>query len=817
METDAPKPFPLISRDIAESLKALARTKTSEGKSKLSLPEINAVAELVAQIAPAGNVPSVILNGLLRLGRRAPADAAQKDVNQLFQGMDKMKDSAVYGAFFATPAAVIWAYQNLLKLAGKDPAEFFPDGLWQFYVEYALREDTARHANETRGFDLALRQHGIRLSPADRAAAWVMAAAQCLHHYQALLENEWRERIHTMLLFEQHRNSPVAPQYARLYRQWEVQRPYGHAQATIAGAAAYPQFRREQFDRFLNGAMNQLPLVDRRAWAKRVEEAEAEDLPAYQRQMTILAYLMPSAYNEERLPLPLGQAQVGVILHGYYFLIPACAPGGEHMVNGHQVRAQMTTLFSQPVAVRPTELKPLAEMKRAAWPDLRQKLNSSLLMDLDTLRSAPILINCDQRPRAWPLAELRRGERGVGDQALTIFDTGESYVFDQSHIFFDGAWGAALAEIMTHYALAWAMHFQEQPALPPARARTRSLTFRLDPLDVRALQAAPRRAAEATAENDEVNVQAILAQRQLFQRINDRVRLTVNDILVLYRAIHAASYQPDPGLTTALTELAAQGDNALRQAALAALEAINPAKQVNPAMLIPVDASPRSPRDRLQPMNFEVPLGDLNLIKLHRDVMLALRAYQDAAPTATGDRAALYARFDERQREYLATLAGFGEVMAKARAVTMSGENATTGTLKLLAHMPAPLQRLLNQIPGRFEVLNDLIQGREVFSNVGQVAPTSSLTRFLTAKDDNDKKTLAWGVLTNVDGGMHITLRDFRPHVGLLAAVGQPALANRLTQDYLDAYARGLNAYIRDLRHIILTSQDARFPATRLG
>jgi hypothetical protein len=254
-------------------------------------------------------------------------------------------------------------------------------------------------------------------------------------------------------------------------------------------------------------------------------------------------------------------------------------------------------------------------------------------------------------------------------------------------------------------------------------------------------------------------------------------------------------------------------DNITRQAALAALEAINPAKQQNPAMLIPVDASPRSPRDRLQPMNFEVPLADLKLLALHRDVMAALDGYHKAS----GDRSALYARFDELQREYLATLAGFGEVMTKARDVTLSGENATMGTLKLLAHMPAPLQKLLNQIPGRFDVLNDIIQGREVFSNVGQVAPTSSLIRFLTAKDDNEKKTLAWGILTDADGAMRITLRDFRPHVGLLAGVGHRAMTNRITQDYLDAYARGLNAYTRDLRHIVITSQDARFPGKRLG
>jgi hypothetical protein len=69
------------------------------------------------------------------------------------------------------------------------------------------------------------------------------------------------------------------------------------------------------------------------------------------------------------------------------------------------------------------------------------------------------------------------------------------------------------------------------------------------------------------------------------------------------------------------------------------------------------------------------------------------------------------------------------------------------GSIKLLAYMPAPLQRLLDNIPGRFDVLNDIIKGREVFSNVGAVAKTSTLTRFITAKDDNDKKTLAWGVI----------------------------------------------------------------------
>ncbi len=107
-------------------------------------------------------------------------------------------------------------------------------------------------------------------------------------------------------------------------------------------------------------------------------------------------------------------------------------------------------------------------------------------------------------------------------------------------------------------------------------------------------------------------------------------------------------------------------------------------------------------------------------------------------------------------------------------------------------------------------MLNDIIKGREVFSNVGAVAPDSTLTRFITAKDDNDRKTLAWGVLTDANGVMRLSLRDFRPHVRLLMDIGRRDLATCLVQDYLDAYANGLNSYIRDLYRITLTSRETR-------
>jgi hypothetical protein len=42
--------------------------------------------------------------------------------------------------------------------------------------------------------------------------------------------------------------------------------------------------------------------------------------------------------------------------------------------------------------------------------------------------------------------------------------------------------------------------------------------------------------------------------------------------------------------------------------------------------------------------------------------------------------------------------------------------------------------------------------------------------------------------------------------VAQLAAAGYEDVANRMTQDYIDAYARGLNAYIGSLLQITLAN-----------
>lgn len=788
--------FNQASLKTRDALKTIAHSRLLRDLSSLSLPEIDATVDLVSQVVPAGNVPGVILNGLARLqGRKPPAKVVKRDINLLFQGVDRALDTAVYGAFFAGPAAVIWGYQNLLRLAGKDPEDSFPEGTWQFYVDYALREDTARHTTETHGFDTALNQHQLALDPVDRATAWVMAAIHCLHQYHELLENEWRERVYPQLLQALTRTEPDAARYARLYREWEKQRPYERG-PDVEASETYPQYRRRKFDRFLAQAAQKLPTSLRHELARQIRTAEAEELPAYQQQLSILAYLEPGPYGETRLPVPLKQLCVGLIHQGAYYLIPICASGAQKPADVATVRAQVATIMAQPANPRPAPLLALARLKRAAWPGLREKLNPAVLKELGNLRYAPILLNCDQRPRRLPLAELRQAERGIGDHALTIFDTGETFVFDQSHIFFDGAWGAALAEIMTNEALAWAVYLHALPPAQPSSTRPKPLNFQFKTTELTLLHQAPLVSSEVSAESDAVNVKAMLRLRKAFKQRSDLIDLTINDLLILYRAVHAVTYQPAPKLVTQLQKLSQA--SAAREAAETALEVLQPAKPMSPAIVIPVDASQRNPRDRLYPMTFEVPLHDLDLLNLHQRAVAAQQAYERGHLD--------YAQFNKLRGRYLRFLAEFGRMLNQAKQIALTGESASVGTIKMLAHLPTPLQRMLDQVPSRFDILNDLIRGREVFSNVGAVAPGSTLTRFITAKDDNDKKTLAWGVITDARGVLRLSLRDFRPHLALLVAAGHQNLAASLVQDYLDSYAAGLNRFIADLRTITETS-----------
>jgi hypothetical protein len=710
-------------------------------------------------------------------------------------------DKMVYGTMFAGPAAVLFAYQKLLQLAGKDIDTAFPDGTWQFYLEFALREDTARHANETTGFHGQLAAHHIAPTEADQLAAWLMAAANTLHNYPRLLENEWRERIHTALLKQVCADTPHDGVVQNLYGKWEEQRPYQRRHD--AGNLDYPEYRRAKFDAFLLQHLQTLPDAIREAFVGAVDQVEQSGArAAYLAQMDIRAWLEPGQHQEMRRPLDPAALCIGVIHNGHYTLIPLVDHTTKQPVGFEALRGIAAGIVSQTTKQPPEELTlALACAARAAHPALRGKADAQTITSLDQLRNAPILLNWTRRDARLPLASIRQAQRGVGDHALTLFFTGESVVFDQSHIFFDGAWGAALAEIMTGEALSWAQYFAALPAAPPQASGR--LNFGISD-GLRKAASDARLPAEACAENTTININPVIALRRTFKARSDLLNVTVNDLLILYRTLHGQAYQPGIVLRADLHALDADPDPATRKAAQAVQAAIEKYQTVNPSILIPMDASQQDPRARLYPTTFRNPMGDL--WGRHQSALAALHAYQNAV----GNRQAAYEQFDEQQRYYLSMIAAFGVLMRKYKDITLSGQSTSTAAIRMLAWMPDAIRHLLDEIPGRFDVLNEVIKGEEVFSNVGRVAKGSTLRRFITAKDDNQQKTLAWGVLTDDQNVVHLALRDFRPHVTLLAEIGRSDLADLIAQDVLNSYATGFNQFIRELREITASSRETR-------
>lgn len=772
-------------------LRAVAHTIAK--RTQLSPPEVNTLIDKVGQIVPSGNVPSLILGGLSRLGGRAPSEAQLKgDVRALFRGAGQVLDKAVYSTFFATPATIIWGYQNLLKLAGKDPEAAFPEGTWQFYVDYALREDTARHANETHGFDTALSRNNISLSQVDRITAWTMAAIDTLHDYDEMLKNEWTERLYLRAYRELDESEDHQQRYTLYEREWRQILPY-RRRVDARGDETYSAYRRRKFAEFFFHALVELNDVQLHTWREVTKSIEALDSrSSYQQQLNIMSTLDPDAYGEERSPIDLQDACIGIIHEKRYYLIRACQPNSTIPPTFETVRAQIAAILNHHPEYPPAELTMFAEMKRGSWPDIRETLPTQFNIELMQLRQAPILLNFDQRDANAPLGLLREGERGVGDHPLTIFDRETTFVFDLSHIYFDGGWGSALSEIMTNQAIDWANRLYQLPDAQPAAKVPCSLRFAMSEVTKLRYEDVPQTIPEITVESAGIDIKGMQKLIKKLRNKSQLLNVTVNDFLVLYRAIHAVTYEAPPEIIAELKQM--QKRDSMRLSAEVALEALEPEPQ-SPAILIPVDARPRSPRDRVYPTTFEVPLGELELLDLHRRTVEALN------PASQN-------RFSTTQRHYFTALAGYSALMQQMKSIAISGQSASIGTIKLLAYMPERMQQALEKIPNRFDVLNDLIKGREVFSNVGAVVQDSTLTRFITAKDDNEKKTLAWGILTDANGTMHITLRDFRPHVRLLKADGHSHLAQAIAEDYLNSYVTGLNQHIEEML-VIVTRADA--------
>ncbi len=814
---------------------------------RLTLPEIQVLREEISQVLPVGNLPAFILGGLLKLkGRTVNKDRVERDLSTLFQGIS-IVSQGLYSAFVIAPATVLHGYQKILQLAGKDAEAAFPQGTWQFYLQFGLREDVARHANETVGFP-------SRAKPVDAAAAWLQAIAAFILDYDDLLATDWTERVSLRLLngLAVEAKREQEPLFARLARDWNARRPYARPADPVSGDSVYLRYRRASFQAFLDKRLALLPDEARREFRKRLQARRSAELRASQDQMTLLCALKPGRHQAQREPIPVWRARVGFIWRGQPYLIPLCHhdadgrplcypthPGSSIPIPLHPTNDDsLTDPEGQPVVVHrggwvwrkgtenalgrlrpvpPARLKGgltailksrskagkkknetpldllLAASPRGEQDELRLLLPAPTQAEIAHLRRAAVILNWDPRPAKVPLAYVRQGQRGIGDHALTIFRTKRGFVFDQSHIFFDGLWGMAVSELLTNEA---AYHYprmaQVTPSLPDKAPRP--LKLAASPEAVQLAQEV-RLPGEVAAEDDGIDTRRLARLRHwLSQR---GVRLTVNDALLLYRFLYAGEYELSSQARKAIKAFRAAHPEA-RAAAQAIDECLDQIKLTNPALLIPMDASNVAPRERVFPTTFRNPLVEIGAKITAADG--AQRAYRKKRKQANWDA------FDQSRREMLAYLNAFNQVLDALKAVTMRGESFNTASIRMLAHLPASMQNLLDQVPQRIGVLNEIIKGTEVFSNVGRVAQGSSLKRFCSARDDGATKWLIWGVVSDDKGVLHLSLRDFRPFVPLLLRLDDPdgkKLADLLARDFLRGYVEGFNGFVARLGAIV--------------
>ncbi len=825
--------------------------------------EVEALQKEVADIIPAGNIVALVTSGLLRLrGRTISTNQAQSDVSALLRSMEMLpRNIAIYGTFFAAPAFVLSAYQKLLTLTGKDPDSAFPDGLWQFYLEFALREDSAHHTNETLGFQSALARYGLQTSSADQLAAWVCAVSQIYFQYDDMLENEWREQVFLAIL-QQHitdLNLGDKLYFQRLPQAWANQRPYWRGHDATADEN-YATYRHRRFDNFIRSRLKFLPEAERDNVTNSYNERAKTELADYQSQMTILATLSPERYRESRIPIPLWLARIGVIFQGRYFLIPACrtdpngypllfqnmSPDAPFDVLPPNVKGELCDLKGQPLRVerngkvydqndrlrgylRPVHFETVRQhvayifdqthldslpqavldeqlltIRRTEQERVRKQFDSTdLEQELSALKSAPILINWDMQEVTKPLSYIRRGKRGIGDHAVTIFHTPTSTVFDESHIFFDGVGGLAFSEVITGEAVSWAAYFNNFGTVEPSSEGLFFLKLEAQP----GLEKFPQtKTVEVSAESTNVNMKSLAFLRKSLPQRHPNLNLTVNDLLILYRYKFGREYHYSSRVEDALVKFQDKYTPQINEVYNLTKEALAKLQTSHPSILIPLDAAGISPRERLYPTTFRNPFTEIWTI--YESTSKTLNRY------SSNQNQTNWAEFSDNRRSLLSQLNYFGELLRAYKRVALQGGSISTATMKLLAHLPDSLRKILDTIPQRIDVLNEVLKGEEVISNVGRVSKGASITRFISAKDDNENKTLVWGILTDDSDVLHISLRDFRPHVAALASLNRLDLAQIIVADCVESFADGFNQFVARLLDIANTNstyvQEAR-------
>lgn len=836
-----PKLTKVNKRHAEETLAGITRAVDPSKLTPLSnksLMEVTQLQEEIAQMVPAGNTVGLIIHSLTQLKDRVvPPDRAKTDIETLMRSLGFVQDVAFNTAVFASPAAVLAGYQKILALTGKDIHSAFPDGLWQFYLEFSMREDTAHHTNETIGFHKSLKAHQRQLPLYDQLSAWVLAAVNLYFQYDDLLMADWSERTYLNLLEDAAEMAKRGndPFFRDLKKKWMRQKPF-QCHADARANESYLEYRRRRFQRFYEPRLQSLSLdLQATVEADYLTSLRAEAY-GYQQQLSILATLDPMQYREVRRSIPLWQAHIAVIWHNEYHLIPACAIDDANRIlcfdlKGPKQQPVSLEINSDGMLTHPRfgavsvsrnglveavstarhigRLRPISPHHVQNWvwaiingqfatnvkaaefdlellctprnehEKLRQKLNSEDIINLGLLKRAPVIINWDQQDRNKPLADIRQGRRGVGDHALTIFRTEDSLVFDQSHIFFDGVWGLSLVEILTNEATLWASYLMSSQS--SNRADTHSIVPDRTTICV---------VHEAAAESHKADLQAMMALRKNLIERASLIQFTVNDLLILYRCLFNQEYYPSVPLVKALDKLAQTHPNH----ADAIRIAFQYLPEVNPSLLIPVDAIDGKPKDRLYPVSFRNP--SVEILNLLHETYRALETHRYQRNSRT------WPQFCKLRDQLIEKLTFFGQLTQRHKKLAINGQAPNQATLKLMGHLPEAFQNLLDKIPQKFDFLNEMLKGEEVFSNMGRVPPGTSPARFMSATDDNDAKTLVWGILTDDTDRLYISMRDFRPEVLALFEIDQANLAQMIAQDFLNGYVSNLNAFTYKLNEI---------------
>jgi hypothetical protein len=781
----------------------------------------------------ATSLGGLIKSGVTLLKARRVRVRTEAESNRF--NLSDFANQVLYYILIAIPAVILEGFQRIRTTVTRQTREY-PRGSWQYYLGWKLREDLAHHTVETQGYHI---DRPAEASELDDLTAWIMTTIQFVWGYEELMGVIWDESIMLKLVEAAAEDCGMtnSPDFIRLQRQWEVLRPYG---APLNGT--YADVRRAAFENFIRPKRAMLPREAQEWITDGYERLAATKRVGYQKQMSLLAKVIANRYMDEKDSIPLWDARIGLIVRGRYYLLDIAAhdEDGYPVVYGHgggrwrlqfrdgepidetgeqlilegeqlyrlrdhkwagyldmtsasRIEWQLQQILSETAPeIRHPEMATdvlLAETPRSSQRRLRGLLPAESREELRQLSNAPVIINWDAGASEDWLAKLRRAQRGIGDHALTIRRTDKTFIFDQSHVFFDGTWSLAMAEVFTSAAVQWCRRIititpSESTAVQPLRLQAND-TFRKAAEDL-------RQTPEVTAETTIFEFISLVSQ--LRTMLSSRgAQLTINDLLIITRIFHAAHYIPTPSVQREIDAFAEGARSPAEKRAVQAIKrSLERGRITNPALLIPVDASVTDPQERIFPITFRnLVLAD-NLVWVWDNTWDAYQAYRRIEPPDTPEGIQALKNFALKRALLIGNLIAFSHVLAANKNVGLRGDSLNIAILKMLVGLPPFVQHILNYIPEQFSVLNEVIKGDEVYSNVGRVAQKSSLTRFMSAKDDGNTKALVWGIMSDDQNRLIITMRDFRPHVKPLIAADRTDLAQRMAQDYLTTYTAAL-------------------------